>query len=142
MATTRYALEEATALNPSLSQLEQAKLSVDNDPNATVPDTAILLSVLNRAEAFADSYARKLRTVPLTNPSDAYIGAILSVAKWYLYLRRSGPTPESVLEEYNSAKDWLEGVRSGEIDPLADESVLDDAADTDTEAELFGVNVF
>lgn len=114
-----------------------------DDTNGTTVDTDKVDSALDRAEGVVNSYVGKQYDVPLDTPvSGDIVHAVLTLSVCYLYRRRPGALPAEAKEACKDVMEWLEKVASGELPLDTVTADADDAADSETDDQVFTVQPF
>lgn len=129
-----------------LSEKEQSQLTDDVIGDGAEPNSAILDAALRQAESVVNSYIGVRYDVPLEEPSDAIIYAVLSIAKYILFSRRSFMMPEYISDDRGEVVKWLKDVSVGNL-VLTDEAAKEVSTDAFTgfgtrEDAAFNNNLF
>ena len=86
-------------------------IALTDDTNSGVVNAQVVTDVLTEASGLIDSYCRARYKVPLQQ-SDQIKGVCLSVAEYFLYLRRKRVSPD-VRQAYEDAVSFLKDVSTG-----------------------------
>ena len=86
-------------------------VQLTDDTNSGSTNDQVIADVLTEASALIDSYCRVRYTVPLQS-SDQVKGLCLTLAEYFLYLRRKRVKPD-VRQSYEDAIAFLKDVSSG-----------------------------
>lgn len=89
-------------------------LKLSDRDNLRVRNDAALNSVLTKATSFANSYVDKKYAVPLTNPPDFLVSAVIDVAIYMQSRDRSTGTAE-MRTRYEDAVKLFQQVAKGEV---------------------------
>jgi phage gp36-like protein len=92
-----------------ISAAELVQLTDDTNSGST--NDQVITDVLTEASALIDSYCRNRYNVPLQS-SDQVKGLCLTLAEYFLYLRRKRVKPD-VRQSYEDAISFLKDVSSG-----------------------------
>ncbi len=86
-------------------------IQLTDDSNSGSVNAQVVTDTLTEASALIDSYCRARYSVPLQQ-SDQIKGVCLSIAEYYLYLRRKRVSPD-VRQAYEDAVSFLKDVSTG-----------------------------
>jgi phage gp36-like protein len=86
-------------------------IQLTDDTNSGLVNAQVVTDILIEASGLIDSYCRARYQVPLQQ-SDQIKGVCLSIAEYYLYLRRKRVSPD-VRQAYEDAVSFLKDVSSG-----------------------------
>ncbi len=92
-----------------------------DDAETGTPDTAVLQSVIDRAEGEINSYAATKFAIPMVVTDTAFAAFLeamtLDIAVWYLVGQRGDIVSEPKQAAYDNVILWLEKLRKGEVEP-------------------------
>ena len=91
----------------AFGQAELEQLCPDGAGGVDVPR---LDAALARASRMADTYISVRESVPVSSPSDDLIGAVMDMARFYLY---DNQATEEVVRRYDQAVKWLGDISAG-----------------------------
>lgn len=100
-----------------LKRIKESELNNLIKDEAGTPQDAYLNEIIAAADDFINGYLRKrVKTIPLTAPSESIRQMSYYVATYYLHDRiQYTDIPERVKSNYDVAVNYLEGIASGKI---------------------------